>query len=81
MHVHSRVMCCEKERWLAGPAGMKATPADLLVGTHRSTEGSEDATEPYGDMEVAGCCLECQCGAPSAPLDGGPELSHFISLL
>lgn len=66
---------------LAGPTGMKATPADLLVGTHRSTKGSEDAMEPYGDMEVAGRWLKCQCGAPSAPLDGDPELSHFISLL
>ena len=60
---------------------MKATPTDLLVGTHRFTKGCEDAMEPCGDMEVAGCWLECQCGAPSAPLDGGPEQCHFISLL
>ena len=37
--------------------------------------------EPYGGTEVAGFWLECQCGAPSAPLNGGPELYHFISLL
>ena len=77
---HSRVLCSEKYECLAG-SKVRPPPAELWVGAHASTKGCEDAMEPYGDMEGAGCWLECQCGAPSALLDGGPEQRHFVSLL